>query len=384
MTRRGKCIWAGAGLIALALFVSCTGIFIPGLDILVYLLVGWFAFIYRVAPKVQVRWDLLWSTIVCAAVFVAGAHLFLRWLHREMSAQSDPMKIRWRLQWTLSAFAVVILMFTSGMAVIGIVHQTAWLATSPKPLYHRRYYRADRIKCASNLRQIGYALVQYSDEQGGKLPDDFATLLLHSDLTPKVFICPSAKDTAAAGDSPLKIAENLRQPGHCSYVYLGKGLTLPLDPGRVLAYEPLNNHDDEGINILHGDMSVEWLDGQEAEARLAGLMANIEPTTQPVMKLRPPTTTRWRVPVPRPTRRSTEDNGVPQLTGQSKLRRFPARVLPRVPRRPLASIGPRHARLIAVPKPFGPRPAVCRFVPGFHVPRCHSWLRPFDVEVEQQ
>ena len=42
--------------------------------------------------------------------------------------------------------------------------------------------------CASNLRQIGQAILLYSNENAGQYPDDFGPLLLTQDIEPKNFV----------------------------------------------------------------------------------------------------------------------------------------------------------------------------------------------------
>ncbi|HEY2588885.1 MAG TPA: hypothetical protein VGI81_24290, partial [Tepidisphaeraceae bacterium] len=127
MSRNAKRVGWVVGVLVLLTFLECMGIWIPGLDILFELLSGWITFLVRVMPKVQVRWDLVVSTAIYAIVLVGGAHGFLRWLCREMSrgpagVSAGPVP-RWRWRWTLSGFLIVILMFTAGMAAIGVLHQ---------------------------------------------------------------------------------------------------------------------------------------------------------------------------------------------------------------------------------------------------------------------
>src|SRR5688572_15593459 len=171
--------------------MQCLGFWVPGIDLLLYLAVGWLPFIGRVSSRIDVRWDLVASAVLCAAALAGGAHLFMRWLYREMrAADADagadgtaPAPGGWRLRWTISAMALVLLMFVAGTAAVGIVHQATWLARSPRPVYTRSAHAANRIKCASNLRQIGFALSMYANDHGGKFPDDLPTLLLHADIT---------------------------------------------------------------------------------------------------------------------------------------------------------------------------------------------------------
>ena len=98
---------------------------------------------------------------------------------------------------------------------------------------------------------------------GGKYPDDLATLLSDEDLSPDVFVCPLTDDAPSNAPTTQQAVEDLKKSGHCSYIYLGKGLTQATGPRRVLALEPLSNHDD-GIHALCADGSVEWTPAPEA------------------------------------------------------------------------------------------------------------------------
>jgi prepilin-type processing-associated H-X9-DG protein len=263
-----------AVLLVAVVVIQCLGFDIHQIELFVELLVGWVDFLRRVLPQVHVRWDLVASALFYAAVLVAGSHAFLRWLYREMSgpcvAGGSPSPGAWRLRWTLGGFAIIALMFTAGMAAIGVAHQTAWLVTSREPLF-RRVPGANRMKCASNLRQIGLACLMYANDHGGKFPDDFKTVLLNEDITSEIFVCPASNDERAMGNTPEATAGELEKPGHCSYIYFGKGLTNTAGDATVIAVEPLENHDGVGINVLYADGHVEWRERAAAEALLMKL-----------------------------------------------------------------------------------------------------------------
>lgn len=228
MSIRRRWVWLLIIIFPAICLPMCLGIWIPGAEILFYLLIGWIRFLIRVIPAVRIHWDLIISAVVYAVLLVAGSHLFLRWLYRETAGDgpghSAAAKRQWRWRWTLSGFAVLLLMFCAGMAAIGVAHQTAWLVTSPKPLYVRNVPGA-RIKCKSNLVQIGMEIAQYAADHGGNYPDDFSALMLGDDLPPSLFICPGSDDSPATGATRAEVAQDLKRPGHCSYVYLGKGLS---------------------------------------------------------------------------------------------------------------------------------------------------------------
>jgi len=142
--------------------------------------------------------------------------------------------------------------------VLGILVVPALLISILLPSLNRAREVANRVKCASNMRQIGQAIVLYANDYGGQYPPDLATLLKTEDIRPPVFVCPDSTDTPASGPGDLDSG------GHDSYVYLGKGLTMPADPSVPVLYEADSHHID-GANFLFGDGHVEFMSkSQEA------------------------------------------------------------------------------------------------------------------------
>ncbi len=271
-TRRKKNLAIGGFF----LWVICLGV-VPEMvmgwmGIAATMLFGWVPFLIHAVPQIRVRWSPIGSTAVYIVLLLSGSHYFLRWLYREMRGSAVPSNWNWR--WTVGAFLIIVLMFTSGMAAIGAAHQTAWLVHSPVPLLKQSGGRetANRVKCGSNLRQIALALTMHANEHGGKYPDDFAELFGDGfDLYPSALVCPSTNDEPAIGATTQAVIADFATPHHCSYVYLGKGLSQPLSSDRVMALESLVNHQGEGMNVLFGDMHVEWLDKAQADTLLAKL-----------------------------------------------------------------------------------------------------------------
>jgi hypothetical protein len=147
---------------------------------------------------------------------------------------------------------------------------------------------ANRVKCASNLRQIGQAIMLYGNENGGAYPDTFEQLILTQDVTADVFVCPESNDTKATGVDTQAIAKDMATGGHVSYVYLGKGFTeKTVTPQTVIAYESLANHGGTGMNVLMGDSSVNFV----AAAQAATLMKQLQAGQNPPKTLVPPTAT---------------------------------------------------------------------------------------------
>ncbi|MDB5301577.1 MAG: hypothetical protein JWO87_3240 [Phycisphaerales bacterium] len=138
------------------------------------------------------------------------------------------------------------------------------------PALDRRRYSPNRVKCAANLRAIGFACIMYANaDRQGRYPDTFETLMVTEGITPEVFCCPTSDD------QPAKSADQLSAGGHLSYIYVGSGLTKKLageghsgfegDSSFVIAFEPLKNHRDNGMNVVFADGQVRWLGAEQGK-----------------------------------------------------------------------------------------------------------------------
>jgi prepilin-type processing-associated H-X9-DG protein len=168
-----------------------------------------------------------------------------------------------------------------GLAVAGICVSVAsfimlgCMISILLPSLNRARETANRVKCASNMRQIGQALLLYGNDNRGVYPPDLPPLLLTQDITADVFVCPSSNDTRADQNTTVQQqAAVLHQ--HCSYKYL-PGHNYNASADTVIAYEPLTNHGGDGANFLHGDGHVSWESKQTAAAMIKSLEAGQNP-----------------------------------------------------------------------------------------------------------
>ncbi len=138
-----------------------------------------------------------------------------------------------------------------------------------------------RVKSMSNLRQIGQAILLYTQDFKGQYPESFGTILLNEDITSAVFVSPTRSETAASGATTQAVADQLSDASHVSYVYLGRGLTAStVKPEDVVAYE-LPDAPRGGGNVLFGDGHVEYFEGSVL-AKIAGRAAcGVWPVTMP-------------------------------------------------------------------------------------------------------
>ena len=138
------------------------------------------------------------------------------------------------------------------------------------PSLNRARETANRIRCASNMRQIGMAILLYENDYRAK-PTDLAVLLQTQDLEPSAVVCPTHGITHA----PSAMAFIPNQ--HTSYVYVGKDLPRLAPPDSIILYEPISHHGQDGANFLYGDGHVEFHDRASADPMIQALESGRNP-----------------------------------------------------------------------------------------------------------
>ena len=233
------------GRVILIVVITIAVLVIVPLHFTFTLLLGWIVYLARVLPEVRVNGSAVIMAGICLVGIVLTGHLLTRWLWRETTG--DKAK-PWKLRWTISGLLIVVVGFASGIAATGMTRQAGWLLSDDRPLltWDRP---AHQIKCSSDLRQLGQLLEEYAAEHGGALPNRLeevaTTEYEHAWLS-----CPG--------------------PEGGPYVYRGRGLRLPLNPGYALITEPLSYHQGRAMNVLLGDLSVEtFLAGEMDQVRTA-------------------------------------------------------------------------------------------------------------------
>ena len=156
------------------------------------------------------------------------------------------------------------------------VQTNALLISIMLPSLNRAREQANRIKSASNLRQIGQACLIYANDHKGKFPDDLAGTM--EDLTPEVYVNPRTSTSVPRGLEGDALKKWVNESS--DYAYLGKGLTFQAGAEVVVAHEKPERLRD-GINILFADSHVEFMPMpqameviQKARKRPAGKQAD--------------------------------------------------------------------------------------------------------------
>ena len=150
------------------------------------------------------------------------------------------------------------------------------------PSMGRARESANRVKCSSNLRQIGQAAFLYANDHGGRLPPDLPTLLRTGDLTAEIFTCASSPVDKATGATTEQVVAALLAGDHLSYAWTGAGLTTTAPADVILAFDienhvPKDSAPTTGINVLLHDGSVTFVTEATARAIRARFVAGVRP-----------------------------------------------------------------------------------------------------------
>jgi prepilin-type processing-associated H-X9-DG protein len=138
-----------------------------------------------------------------------------------------------------------------------------------------------RVRCASNMKQIGLGAIMYANNNGSRFPPDLATIFQDEDLIPEVFVCPQTPTPPPAGPTTQAVAAQLKRPGVSDYIYVGDGLTTSSLDDSVVLYEPLSDHGGDGMNVLFADGRVVWVEGKASRSILQQAAAGVRPIRYP-------------------------------------------------------------------------------------------------------
>jgi len=164
-----------------------------------------------------------------------------------------------------------------GFVVLGVVFL---LGSILLPSMCKSRETANRVKCASNMKQIGNALMMFANEHGGKYPDKLSDLVATEGLTTSVFVCPSSSAESSTATTPDQIGTDLADPKYCSYVYVKENAGKE---DKAVLYEALDDHEKVGMSILFGDGHCDFFQTRSlnaAELATIGLPVSAVPAKQ--------------------------------------------------------------------------------------------------------
>lgn len=176
-----------------ALIVAAVALFLLGIlvsvDVPTALVLGWLFFLVDVLPRITVHWPSVLVGVIALVLFTVGVHRLGRaW--RRPSAAAETGSVPWNLRSSLAVVGSVVVLFASGVAIVGIAHQFIWLLASDRPLLEPgaplifsgvKGAAAARTQTRNNMKQI--ALSFHSHDAYKKFPDgvwDSQGNMLHS------------------------------------------------------------------------------------------------------------------------------------------------------------------------------------------------------------
>ncbi len=111
---------------------------VPPVQLSFYFLFGWIPFLKRTLPQVTFDWSAVALAVICGTLVVLGLHWFCSWLNRQIAlGKSESQKTEWPWRWSAGISIGLLLLFSTCVAIIGIVHQVGWWIGSNEPLYVR-------------------------------------------------------------------------------------------------------------------------------------------------------------------------------------------------------------------------------------------------------
>lgn len=165
-----RAVGCSLAMLGVMLLLACGGILVP-LDLAVALVFGWVMYLLRVVPSVRVDGAGVATAVGCLGLLGVGSHAFCRWLYGQIGKGPSLDEARWRMRWTVSGLALVVVMFVAGIAATGVAHQVGWLIGSSEPLAVGSGSVAARLSQSRyNLKQIGLGLHNYHAAQASFPP----------------------------------------------------------------------------------------------------------------------------------------------------------------------------------------------------------------------
>ena len=130
--KRPPRIAVGLAILGAAFSFLCIGLTIL-VEIPLVLVFGWIYFLLKTLPNVQPDWSAVGLALITLALLIVGIHRTgRRWANsRTMTkdrsvdevAVNGLLLIVWKAQWTASLVIALLLIFTAGISVVGVVHQ---------------------------------------------------------------------------------------------------------------------------------------------------------------------------------------------------------------------------------------------------------------------
>jgi hypothetical protein len=146
----------GLGILCTIFLLLCAGLIAP-IQFAALLLFGWVKFLIDTLPKVQINWPDVVVALLAFAAFIVGIRWVIPWFGKHPATDVPAPPIPWSRAVALATLVVVV--FSAGIAIVGITHQAVWLAASDERLIEPQKYESSyRNGSINTARQIGLGL----------------------------------------------------------------------------------------------------------------------------------------------------------------------------------------------------------------------------------
>jgi hypothetical protein len=152
------------------LWLTLSMVFEPGLlGAVIHLVVGWFYFIRRILPLVQLNAGIMNSAMLALFVVIVVLHRVITGLHSK-----NPCDHRWFIRHTMAIITLTLALFGAAIAVTAVGHQSAWLRREPL-LFQSR----GDMRMLSNAHSLCIALKAWAGDHDGQYPSSLQQLSPH-------------------------------------------------------------------------------------------------------------------------------------------------------------------------------------------------------------
>jgi hypothetical protein len=132
------------------------------------------------------------------------------------------------------------------------------MAPTTRPRPDQQIVIRQRIKGAANLKDIGKGLLLYANEHNGAYPPDLGILARDEDMIPGTFICPAVGKVALSGPNLTSQEIGDWVNANTDYHYIC-GFNNSVGSETAIAFDKETNEYGDGMNILFGDIHVEFM-----------------------------------------------------------------------------------------------------------------------------
>lgn len=136
-------------------------------------------------------------------------------------------------------------------------------------------WETQRRACTQNTQAIAKGIGDFVGQHSGLLPTSLEQLAREGYVSQETLQCPAWQHAARDG---VENHERTRE----SYIYLGRGRpSQEFDADMPLVIECPGHHPLGIINVIYGDLHVDWLSGEQARQLLEQVQKQMNPSEEP-------------------------------------------------------------------------------------------------------